>query len=403
MTAVAPRLPTWVQVNAPGFGEHAGPYTGQEGFDLTVFEDRLYLGMEGYSCARIWRSRAGVSRQGKPTGSRWFQTGSMGGRRIARRHPRPRITITSTASSPSAVTCTPRPPCKQAAKRGSQVWRSATGDAGTWVQVNVPGFGTHTNENFKDMIEYDGLLCGGTMNKGSAQIPPGAQVWCTDGIAPDPTHPGRLRWVQRNLDGFGDPGNVIIWSSAVYGGSLYFGVEALQEEKLQRDGSVWRAGNIRDPNAWAQVFSPADVGMHASRVELLDQLDDYLYVGMVTPDGDAVILRSRSGDRYTWEDDRNRRIGDVPIGPVHLRFGHGPRRRAVCRPVRQVHGTGIWRTSDGTTWMRAAARGFRRSGQYARRTDCFRRRRVCVDEQLRRRPGRLARACRAVGRTEKII
>lgn len=56
----------WTQVNdgAFGLGEGVYPgYNGEEGFEVAVFKNQLYLGMEADSSlgARLWRTRSQIS------------------------------------------------------------------------------------------------------------------------------------------------------------------------------------------------------------------------------------------------------------------------------------------------------------------------------------------------------
>ncbi len=363
-------LPTWswTQVNDAGFNEHEPPYFAQEAFDITVFKDQLYLGMEGRACARIWRSRPGVStaasqadwEQVVPNGfDGWSDcaTNSPGtdNDHIDSLEPFGGYLYASTAMQTGD-------------KRGSQVWRSATGDPNTWMRVNEPGFGLHTNENFKDMIEFAGLLCGGTANLGSAAIPPGAQVWCTDGVTPDPAHEGQLRWTQRNRNGFGLGENVKIWSSAVYSNALYFGVEA-----QGADGSIWRTRNIDDPDAWELVFSPAELltGVHANRVDVLEGFDGALFVGMAAPGRGVQIYRSATGDRGSWElvvadgfgsTTSGRLISDAStvLGPA-----------LYVAILDDVLGVSVWRTPNGRTWTRVSPYGFGAPANFAAQLSAF--------------------------------
>jgi hypothetical protein len=228
----------WTQVNTPGFGEHEGEYTGQEGFDLTVFGDRLYLGMEGKACEGIWRSKAGVVTPASQED--WEQVVSNGFDGSTDCAVLPPTTDNDHIDSlePFGGFLYASTAMQTGDKRGSQVWRSATGYPGSWEQVNQPGFGKPSNENFKDMIVFRGQLCGGTGNWGGPSEAPGAQVWCTDGITRDPQDPALLHWRQRNANGFGDLNNIKIWSSAEFNNALYFGVEA--QPYGAEPGSIWR-------------------------------------------------------------------------------------------------------------------------------------------------------------------
>jgi hypothetical protein len=354
----------WTQVNAPGFGEHAGPYTGQEAFDLTVFNGQLYLGMEGRTCARIWRSRAGITAPASQAD--WEQVVNHGFDGTTDCAIAPPTTDNDHIDSlePFKGWLYASTAMQTGEERGTQVWRSPTGDRRTWVRVNEPGFGSSANQNFKDMIEYAGLLCGGTGNWGDDEpregaADSGAQVWCTDGVTPDPERLGLLLWTQRNVNGFGRPENIKIWSSATHGGALYFGVEA-----SNGNGSLWRTRNIDDPTAWEQVFSPADAGFAAQRVDALSSFGGKLFIGMEAAGTGAVIFSSETGDRGSWK-----AASPAGFGPTTGRFISDA--SAVLGDTLYVatmdttNGTGIWATRDGQTWMRAAPAGFGDSQTFA--------------------------------------
>jgi hypothetical protein len=309
--------------------------------------------MEGRACARIWRSRAGVR---VPAGmADWEQVVSNGFDGSTGCEVTPPTTDNDHIDGlePFGGYLYASTAMQTGTKRGTQVWRSATGDPGTWVRVNEPGFGQPANQNFKDMIAFAGLLCGGTGNHGDEDIAPGAQVWCTDGVTPDPGRAGQLLWTQRNRSGFGQAGNVKIWSSAVHGGVLYFGLEARNE-----DGSVWRTASIDDPDAWEQVFAPVDAGLEASRVDVLQGFNGNVYIGMEVPRKGVRILRSESGDRHTWQpvvvdgfgsDTSGRFISDASTelgGALYVGV------------LDNVRGASVWRTYDGRAWSRVAPYGF---------------------------------------------
>jgi hypothetical protein len=249
-------------------------------------------------------------------------------------------------------------------KRGTQVWRSATGAAGTWERVNRPGFGDPANENFKDMAVFQGLLCGGTGNGA------GAEVWCSDGVTRDPADPARLLWTQRNPDGFGDLDNVKIWSSDVYGGALFVGVESATGA-----GSIWRTRDIHDPAAWQRVFSPDTLGLDPivsgsiHRVDALEHLDSGagagIYAGFALPGAGSEVWRSRTGDPGTWEpvvrDGFGSRTSGRFISDASAVFDG----RLYAATLDEAKGVAIWRTADGLTWEQAAPSGLGSSNTFA--------------------------------------
>ncbi len=372
----------WSQVNDGGFGEHPGlPYVGQEVFDLAVHRDQLYVGMEGQACARIWRTRAGVV---APAGQAdWEQVvadGFDGGQDCAIQPP---ATDNDHIDSlePFNGYLYASTAMQTGEKRGSQVWRSATGDAGDWQQVNRPGFGIHTNENFKDLVAFQGLLCGGTANAGALLDPddpsgayiiaPGAQVWCTDGATPDPADPARLLWTQHNKNGFGDPDNIKIWSSAVFDAALYVGVQgwhpAPAPNGIDRAGSVWRTRDIRNAGAWERVFTPADAGLgdEVKYVGVLDAFDGYLYVGFNRPGYGTQIWRSASGDRGAWAPVVTHGFGDVTTTSVTSQGALVLDGALYVALIDRTYGVSVWRTGDGLGWARLNGSGFGDAGTFA--------------------------------------
>ncbi len=276
----------WTQVNDHAFGMDTGDdhsYANEEGFEVIVFRDQLYVGMEADNRygARLWRTKVGVV---APTSQDdWEEViADAAGRPFGH----PNITQNDHvdslavfagylyASTANGGTST----------FGTQVWRSATGDPGTWVQVNTDGFGNVHNTNFKDMQVFDGWLCGGTWNERA-----GAQVWCTaDGIT----------WARKNADGFGNPNVTTIWSAAVHNGALYFGAQDRGAGPNEDDdmARLFRTASLNGMPTWEEVYT----GPSGSyRADLLGTLAGYLYIAMQGPHG-IIILRSPTGDTGTW-------------------------------------------------------------------------------------------------------
>ncbi|HUF37731.1 MAG TPA: hypothetical protein VMN57_04350 [Anaerolineales bacterium] len=289
-----PACTPWIQVNDRGFGlpslnpggDGSRGFENEEGFEVLVFADRLYVGMEADNSlgARLWRTRTpGMLPSGQPdweeviADARGLPWGIENLSQVDHIDSLAAFDGYLYASSANAGD-----------PAGTVVFRSLTGDPGSWedaLETIGPGFGRSANENFKDMIEFDEALCGGTWNETG-----GAEVWCTaDGTA----------WAQKSPGGFGDPGNAVIWSSDVFNGGLYFGVEHRQAGVSGAGGRtarVFRTHSLADPVGWEPVFEGEPGSVSAV---ILGESGSSLYIATAGRDG-IRIYRSTTGDAGSW-------------------------------------------------------------------------------------------------------
>lgn len=283
------------QVNDSAFGLGSGidsSFSGEEAKELLVFKDQLYLGMEADNNlgARLWRTKDGVS---TPTSqSDWEEVVAD-----SNGYPFGNSVITQTDHIDSLAEFNDYLYVSVGNRgnggdepAGTLVYRSQTGNPGSWGESLIPaGFGDINNENFKDMVVFQGWLCGGTWNQTE-----GAEVWCSQ---------NGINWVQKNISGFGsginNPNNFIIVHSLVFDNQLYFGVYNSPNQSYDDNGSarLYRTTNITTANpTWQEVYS----GTTGSRyVDLLGNLNGYLYIATSSVDG-IIILRSPSGDVGSW-------------------------------------------------------------------------------------------------------
>lgn len=331
----------WTPVNDPAFGLGTGDdddYSAEEGFEVLTFRDRLYVGMEADNSmgARIWRTGAGVAIP--QTQSDWEEVIADGeGRPFGVDDTLQVDHIDSIAAFKDTIYASTANR-SGSSPGGTLVFRSSTGDAGTWEQVNRAGFGDTNNGNFKDMrtftVNGTEWLCGGTGNDVD-----GAEVWCTqDGTT----------WEKKNAGGFGNPSNSLIASTAVFEGVLYVGVSNTDDA-----GSVWRTPNLKE---WEKVYTAID----HSRVEVAGVLNDELYIAEGAADGryglepPMRVFRSAGGDAGTWQevgtrighDENNARtiVDGATVYNGHL----------YISTMNNVSGAEVWRT-DGTTWTHVTA------------------------------------------------
>ena len=343
----------WTPVNAGAFGMGTGgdgSYSNEEGFEVVVFDGRLYVGMEADNDygSRLWRTKAGVR---VPSGqANWEEVAAVDGEPFGndRRQGgmRQNDHIDSLAAFHGAIYASNANGGES--KQGALVYRSATGDAGSWIQVNAPGFGDVNNTNFKDMVVFTvgetDWLCGGTMN-GAA----GAQVWCTaDGAA----------WTQKNLSGFGVVSNVLIASSEVFSGALYFGVYNPE------GGSVWRTADLV---TWSPVFTAPD----RARVEMVGGFDGDLYIaagaydGRIPSDPAIRLYRSAAGDPGAWSE-VGAAVGSDPHNTRTIVDGATVYNGGLYVAVMNAAtGAEVWRTTEGVTWTQVNADGFGAAATFA--------------------------------------
>ena len=291
-----PSLP-WTPVNAPAYdlgpGTSAG-YVNEDATELLVFNNRLYLGMEADNAlgARLWRTKAGVreptvqadweevaAHDGVPFGDARSQDG-----RFIADH------VDSLAEFQAMLYASTGNAGTQAL--GAMVYRSPTGDPGTWISVTLPGFGDPANTQCNDMVVFDGLLCGGTHNATT-----GAQLWCTsDGTG----------WHQKNTSGFGvgtpDPTVTTIGGTAVIQDALYVGARQAgpTSSGWQDDtGLLFRTRDLDPAEPTWDVVYTGSVGSY--RITPLGELDGFLYIACRGLPDHLQILRSPSGDPDTWQ------------------------------------------------------------------------------------------------------
>ncbi|HEX6303409.1 MAG TPA: hypothetical protein VFZ76_04410 [Anaerolineales bacterium] len=282
------------QVNENAFGLGPGAdnaYAGEEGFEVAVFNNQLYLGMEADNSmgARLWRTKAGITQP--ESQADWEEVAvDADGNPFG-------ITVTAQADHIDSLLAFDGYLYASTANGGSnilgtRIFRSATGDPGTWEDAIAgygAGFGDVDNMNFKDMQVFQGNLCGGTQNWRK-----GAQVWCTgDGTT----------WTQKNVSGFGngkgDVTNREVWSGHVFNAGLYFGVQNLGNDwgtSADDVGKLYRTTDLAGDPKWTEVYV-GDPGSH--RVDILGDLNGYLYISLRSPYG-MVILRSPNGNANSW-------------------------------------------------------------------------------------------------------
>ncbi len=102
--------------------------------------------------------------------------------------------------------------------QGSEVWRSDSGDPGSWTMVIPKGWGSPANSDTTMMIDDGKHLYVGTESARKIDEV-GMQLWRTDGELAPPYD----QWELVNTEGFGNPRNHNICGLAILKGKIYAG------------------------------------------------------------------------------------------------------------------------------------------------------------------------------------
>lgn len=268
------------------FGLTDGPYTWFASWDMVVFQNQLYVAALDYFSglpATIFRT---------PDGIAWEKviTNDFGGSLDIWKFQEFKGMLYVTASSPYISDDVPIV---------NQVWRSATGDEGSWVQV-----GEFPNMYFfADFEVYKGALYAiSDWSFAPDGSPLSTQVWRTyDGLA----------WEAVVMDGFGNPLNNNGGGFETFGGYLY---AAVGDPTLNSDGGeVYRTQNGMD---WERVVTAGLGNPNNYKFDgLITYLDD-LYLYSVNDVDGCQVFRSKDG--LTWVQVNESGWGDPLNAASHL-------------------------------------------------------------------------------------
>lgn len=182
---------------------------------------------------------------------------------------------------------------------GAEIWRSTTGDSGTWSPVVVNGNGDSTNGGIPSLEVFNGFLYAGVSNVNSTVTPNtsvGGKVWRSS---------NGTTWSQVNTNGFGNPDNYAVRSFAVLNGSLYAGVTNRNfAAGTSTGGKIYRC-TACDGSDWSTVISDGFGDTNNTNINSLITYNNTLYAAAGTSIG-----------------------------------------------------LGIWQTTNGTTWIQANLNGF---------------------------------------------
>lgn len=207
----------WTRVVSQGFGDP----TNAEVYRMAVYSNTILAGTWSYTSTHggdIWRSNTGNTAD-------WTRVVTNG---FGDPNNDPVLLSSNVFSSYLYVGT-------YNLATGGEVWRSASGDAGTWTKVSLNGFGTANNLAISSLASFNGYQYAGT--RGVLGVS-GAQVWrCQTCDGSD--------WTNVVNNGFGNINTHRNNALIVLGSYLYF-VVGNDSTGME----VWRTANGTD---WVQV------------------------------------------------------------------------------------------------------------------------------------------------------
>ncbi|PNX49333.1 MAG: hypothetical protein BV457_02065 [Thermoplasmata archaeon M9B1D] len=260
---------------------------------------------------------------------------------------------------------------------GCQVYRSKTGDKGTWKQVNVDGF-AEKSRGARTMLVFKNLLWVVTYSHIK-----GSQIWVTNG---KDDKNGLIKWKKANLDGFGK-GKKIPGARAivVYKDKLYVGSQNIHDlpRVFRYDGPI--EFNKIQPKKWTWINKDwKDDIDHRGDFSLIGNManyktsdgKDYIYAGFYSEVASLIgELKRRFSiktvlkiikfftlvrckiyryDGSKWEEVSKPGFGRSNIMAMSvasfdedLYFG-----------TSNIFGAELWKTNDGVNWIQVSKRGF---------------------------------------------
>ena len=233
-----------------------------------------------------------------------------------------------------------------------QIYASATPEAGDWVVVNDPGFGEKGNLGIFTLAVANDQLYAGTLNTS------GLQIWATDG-SPSEAGDGTYRWRKICERGAGrGPLNQAVACMTAFKGALYVGT------------GIQGGGNDRVNKVGPAAAEILRINADDSVDVIVGDRDD------TVPDGREPLSGMTSGfgnffNGYMWTMVEHE--GWLYCGTydwsVTLRWAKleatPPNVRELLKRVGRERivdaegGADLWRTADGENWVPVCRQGFR--------------------------------------------
>jgi len=244
----------------------------------------------------------------------------------------------------------------------AQVWRSSTGDAGSWEMVRV----LEGCSGVRGMATYAGLLWLGTLNAIIPEVDPGGcEIWATDGT----------EWVLANEPGFGvsamSTRGITVYRGGLYADAGqkadYTSAEVFKYTGLVMEGDL----DSINPASWQSVASEGSVWIDpVNSIGVMEEFRGDLYVGTwsrgvvpsISSELGCDVYRYR-GEEDVWErvtangfgDPANAGVLSSAVFQDHLYLGVSG--MFNLETALTADGADIWRTSNGDDWEAVTTNG----------------------------------------------
>ena len=248
----------WTQVTAPGFDSAYGA-NNVIVFDMFSFRGQLYAGTGHWEFTpfggQIWRS---------PDGTNWSLVAADG---LGNTSNLGFTTFTSFQGMIYAAALN--------REQGAEIWRSSTGDPGSWQQVASEGFGGGSAFFIiTSLTSFNGELYATV----EATAGTGAQVWRSSNGAD---------WTLVADNGFGDANNFQTGGSVVFRGQLY-----VTTRNDVTGGQLWRSS---DGVTWEQFVGDGFGDVNNIKIESIITYAGMLYAATANLITGIEIWRSTDG------------------------------------------------------------------------------------------------------------
>jgi hypothetical protein len=252
----------WTQMTSPGFDSAYGS-NNPIVFDMATFKDQLYAGTGNWestqSAGQIWRSANGTD---------WSPMALEG---LGNPNNDGFTTFTSFNGMLYAATLN--------RSDGAEIWRSKTGDNGSWQRVASQGFGGGSAYFIiTSLTTFNGQLYASV----EASLGTGAQIWRSS---------TGTKWTLVSANGFGDPNNFQTGASVVYRGQLY-----VTTRNDVTGAQLWRSSNGTN---WSQVVGNGFGDVNNIKIESLTTYAGALYAAANNPVTGVELWRSTDGVNWT--------------------------------------------------------------------------------------------------------